>query len=213
MRLISTAQNATFSSADAAASDNEASDLEVAGQSTSPDNSIDDDDEMMIEMYQYDPIEGPSWLLDTHTRRRGQKSQATKSKPPKVEAEPKKPENVRPETTEATSSHAQNESRSDVVQDDVVSQSNESSVAASSTTTTRVTESDEIGNGSRISEPIDESTTRESGRPSKRRAAAAVASFKEPSLNKKLRQGDDLNKDAKFKERKTKKKSGVGEKK
>jgi len=139
-------------------------------------------------------------ISDTHTRRRGQKSRATKSKPGDPEPEPVKP--VQGGSASST----------DVVQDDVISQSSSRSNVTSADASS--TEQDlEAGNGSRISEPSDDAATRESGRPSKRRAASAVASFKEPSLNKKLRQGDNLNKDAKLKESKTKKKSSGGEKK
>ena len=160
----------------------------VTGSNSGASNSI--NEEMMMEMYQYDPIEGPSWLLDTRARRRGPIARLQKTT-----------EVARPPSSTVDSA---------TLQEDVVSQSTnnlnvaDESAAAMASASSAIPETETSANltansissesRDRISEPVD----RESGRPSKRRAAAAVASFKEPSLNKKLRQGDDLNRDAKF---------------
>ena len=161
----------------------------------------------MMEMYQYDPIEGPSWLLDTRARRRGPNPRLQK-------------------TTEAVKP-AQSTADSTTDQDDVVSQSTNnlnvteesSTVAAEPIPETEATANPAANSISsesqnRISEPEPEPVDRESGRPNKRRAAAAaVASLKEPSLHKKLRQGDDLGRDAKFRVTNARKSKSTGAKK
>jgi hypothetical protein len=146
------------------------------------------------------------WLLDTRPRRRRMSVRV--------------PE---PEISGSESFHRPNTTADSIaVQDDVVSQStNNGSQDDKSTTASPVPEPEVpepdvnsvSDNLTRISEPADETANRESGRPSKRRAASAVASFKEPSLNKKLRQGDNLTKDLKFRETKSRKTKSSGGKK
>ena len=160
----------------------------------------------MMRMYQIDPMEGPSWLLDNRGKRRKQKPRVKKSKPTSAEV-----------STNGDSEAVENRSV-------------ESSQVAESLETETVIETEPIVPETRVSKPIvpdtrvsepvviPESANLESipetGRPNKRRAAAAaVASLKEPSLNKKLRQGDDIFKDSKFKETKSRKTKSVGAKK